>query len=72
MILNYEFIPTVHAMHRGGETVIRCPFCNQVMEDETPEDAFTDLFRCGACQAQQAIYWEHGERLLTFESEPEN
>jgi hypothetical protein len=41
------------------------------MEDETPEDSFTDLFRCGACQAQQAVYWEYGERLLTFEPEPE-
>jgi len=33
-----------------------CPFCNQPMERVTPDEqeAFADLFRCGACQVEQA------------------
>lgn len=52
--------------------MIKCPFCNQIMEAESLDDAFVDVFSCGACRAQQAIYWEHGERLLVFEPEEEN
>lgn len=52
--------------------MIKCPFCNQIMEEEFLNDSFTDVFRCGACHAQQAIYWERGERLLAFEPEQEN
>lgn len=67
MILTNEIPPNVHDKCKGGGSVIKCPFCNQVMDDDTPHNSSTDLFRCGACQAQQAIYWEHGERLLSFE-----
>mgnify|MGYP000855214651 FL=1 len=53
--------------------MIRCPFCNQPMVGVTSEDGelFTDLYRCGACQVEQAVYWEHGERLLSWEKDPE-
>lgn len=49
-----------------------CPFCNRPMDRVTPEggDAFTDLFRCGACQVEQAVYWETGERLLAWDHDP--
>jgi uncharacterized protein with PIN domain len=32
-----------------------CPFCNQPMERVTPDEqeAFTDLYRCGACQVSR-------------------
>lgn len=51
--------------------MVKCPFCNQPMEGVHGEEqsAFADLFRCGACQVQQAVYWEHGERLLSFDDE---
>lgn len=53
--------------------MVKCPFCNQPMEgtNSTDQSGFTDLFRCGACQIEQAIYWEHGERLLSWEGESE-
>lgn len=38
---------------------------------ESAEHPFGDLFRCGACQVEQAIYWEHGERLVSMTDEPE-
>ncbi|HOB41060.1 MAG: hypothetical protein WBI99_06405 [Limnochordia bacterium] len=49
-----------------------CPFCNQPMERVTPDDqeAYADLFRCGACQVEQAVYWDHGERLLAWHYDP--
>lgn len=48
-----------------------CPFCNQPMDRVTPdkEDTFTDLFRCGACQVEQAVHWQTGERLLAWDDD---
>ena len=53
--------------------MINCPFCNQPMVgiDSEGEDSFGDLFRCGACQVEQAIHWEKGERLLAWQEDPE-
>lgn len=52
--------------------MVKCPFCNQPMEGANlgDHDAFTDLFRCGACQVEQAIHWEMGERLLSWDEDP--
>lgn len=52
--------------------MIKCPFCNQTMEGPSSDgpSVFADLYRCGACQVEQAIYWEHGERLVSMEEEP--
>lgn len=53
--------------------MINCPFCNQPMDVVVPDEqqAFSDLFRCGACQVEQAVYWEQGERLLAWEQDPQ-
>ena len=46
--------------------VITCPLCNQPMEGVDPQDygGFNDLYICGACQIEQAVYWETGERVI--------
>ncbi|NMB02896.1 MAG: hypothetical protein GX971_15460 [Firmicutes bacterium] len=41
---------------------------DRITPDE--EDTLTDLFRCGACQVEQAVYWELGERLLAWDDDP--
>ncbi len=53
--------------------MVRCPFCNQPMVGVESEEnhAFTDLYRCGACQVEQAVHWAHGERLLVWEEDQE-
>ncbi|NLL43664.1 MAG: hypothetical protein GX251_10020 [Firmicutes bacterium] len=53
--------------------MVRCPFCNQPMVSmEMEADApFADLYRCGACQVQQAVHWGHGERILVAEQDQE-
>jgi hypothetical protein len=38
------------------------------METDVP---FADLYRCGACEVQQAVHWGHGERLVVAESDLE-
>ena len=50
-----------------------CPFSNQPMDRVTPAEAdtLTELFRCGACQVEQAVYWEYGERLLSWDDDPD-
>jgi hypothetical protein len=53
--------------------MVRCPFCNQPMLgiESEPEDPYTDLYRCGACQVEQAVHWGHGERLLAVDQDAE-
>ncbi len=54
--------------------MLRCPFCNQPMlgVDEEEHDPYTDLFRCGACQIEQAVHWGIGESVLASTEDPED
>lgn len=46
--------------------MVVCPFCNQPMEGIDPGEygGFADMYMCGACQVEQAIFWDSGERVL--------
>lgn len=53
--------------------MLKCPFCNQPMlgVDAESEDPYTDLFRCGACQIEQAVHWGIGESVLASTEDPQ-
>lgn len=46
--------------------MVLCPFCNQPMEGIDPDEynGYSDIYICGACQVEQAIFWDSGERVL--------
>lgn len=50
--------------------MFKCPFCNQPMDQLDPDDYMgsTDFYICGACQVEQAIYWQHGEGTPPLEN----
>lgn len=45
---------------------VLCPFCNQPMEGIVPNEysGYADMYICGACQVEQAIFWDSGERVV--------
>ncbi|HHT72671.1 MAG TPA: hypothetical protein GX008_03050 [Firmicutes bacterium] len=56
--------------------MVNCPLCNQPMEGIDPEEyhGYADMYICGACQVEQAIFWDSGERVLLERGhvEPDN
>jgi hypothetical protein len=39
--------------------------------DSEENHPFVDLYRCGACEVEQAVHWGPGERLLVWEDDQE-
>lgn len=53
------------------EAMFKCPFCNQPMDELDPGDHMgsSDLYICGACQVEHAVYWQHGDGAHPLEDE---
>lgn len=54
--------------------MVLCPLCNNQMTNIASDDynGYGDAYLCENCNVEQAVFWDHGERIMMHRKDGEN